>query len=540
MPQWNRIAVAVLCLLSAPGLAQGLGGSWEGLISDPSRPISFQARFESGDGGTGTFEMLGRKSPIERVEVSEGQVRIRVVSGELPIQFEGTLDGGRLSGTSTLGETSLPFSMEREPALPKPTNRDEAWRQDLEVAERKLMKLDRSFSPRARQEFARRMATLRASVEKKSDPELIVELARAVALGGNAHTRLYLLRNRTELRRYPLRVWWFKDGLFVVKATPEHAQVLGCQVTAIEGQAPERLRSKVAELYAGSTTWVDYMSAYTLTSPEVLYGLHLVPDLESATWSFACPTGKLTRKLTPLPLVRKTTPTEAWWDLSPRHSNGDVELVSALRGEVPLYLRHPDQHFWFEYLPDSQVLYLQYNRSENMPGESVSQFGERVRAALAQHPVKKLVVDLRFNTGGNKQLGSPLMRELQAASHDKQVFVLISRTTFSAAMYHVAEWKQWGKALLVGEPVGDALDYWAEGGNILLPNSGLTVHYANAFHGYSTRKYPEREPFHEDLDVATLAPDVLVLPTSREYLGGSDPLLDALIRWSPKPAQKTR
>ena len=35
------------------------------------------------------------------------------------------------------------------------------------------------------------------------------------ALGGNAHTRLYLVRNRTEVRRLPLRVWHFRDGFRV-------------------------------------------------------------------------------------------------------------------------------------------------------------------------------------------------------------------------------------------------------------------------------------------------------------------------------------
>jgi hypothetical protein len=204
---------------------------------------------------------------------------------------------------------------------------------------------------------------------------------------------------------------------------------------------------------------------------------------------------------------------------------------------VPLYLRHPDQNYAFEYLPDSQTLYVQYNRSQDMQGESVSQFGERVLAALESKPVRTLVVDLRFNTGGNLELGSPVMKKLQAASNGRRVFILTGRATFSAGLAHVAEWKQWGKALLVGEPVGDALDFWAEGGNIRLPNSGLTVHYADAFHGYSTRKYPEREPFFLDLNATTLAPDRLVQPTAREYLDGKDPVLDAVLHWSPQAAQ---
>ena len=528
MPHGVRLLV-LCCLLSTPALAHGLTGEWEGLVSTPRRPLSFQIRFDSGErGSTGSLELLGQTWAIERAEDEEGHVRLELPS--VPLVLKGAWEGEVLRGTFTQAGTSHPFSLEREPVLPRPANRDEAWRQDLAFAERKLMKLDRSFSPSARQAFRRRMAKLRAGVAARSDPELIVELARAVALGGNAHTRLYLLRNRTELRRYPLRVWWFKDGLFVVKATAEHARVLGCEVTGIGGQPPERLRSQVAALYAGNPSWADYMSTYTLTSPEVLSGLHVLSDMERAEWSFKCPAGRVTRRLSPLPLVKKRTPTEAWWDLSPRATDADVALVSALRAEVPLSLRHPERHYWFEYLPAPQVLYVQYNRAQDMPDESVSQFGERVVATLAREPVRTLVVDLRFNTGGNLELGDSAMKQLKAASTGRRVVVLTGRATFSAGLYHVATWKQGGKALLVGEPVGDALDYWAEGGNLRLPNSGLTVHYANGFHGYSPRAYPEREPFFMNLNVASLSPDVLVQSTSREYLAGVDPVLDAALR----------
>ena len=63
-----------------------------------------------------------------------------------------------------------------------------------------------------------------------SDAELLVQTARAVALGGNAHTRLYLVRNRTEVRRLPLRVWHFRDG-YRVCAAVEGAYVLSATRT---------------------------------------------------------------------------------------------------------------------------------------------------------------------------------------------------------------------------------------------------------------------------------------------------------------------
>jgi hypothetical protein len=70
------------------------------------------------------------------------------------------------------------------------------WREDLQFAIDTFLQRDRSFSPEARQQFRDTIATLQSSVEKKTDEQIIVEIAKAVALSKNAHTRLYILRNK--------------------------------------------------------------------------------------------------------------------------------------------------------------------------------------------------------------------------------------------------------------------------------------------------------------------------------------------------------
>ncbi len=109
------------------------------------------------------------------------------------------------------------------------------------------------------------------------------------------------------------------------------------------------------------------------------------------------------------------------------------------------------------------------------------------------------------------------------------VVVLTGRATFSAGITHAAQWKQFAQAAIVGEPVGDHLDMWSEGGNLVLPNSGLTVHYANGFHGYSQRDYPQFQPYFADLNVATITPDVEVEATWSDYAAGRDPVFDAAV-----------
>ena len=108
--------------------------------------------------------------------------------------------------------------------------------------------------------------------------------------------------------------------------------------------------------------------------------------------------------------------------------------------------------------------------------------------------------------------------------------MIIGRATFSAGLYHAAQWKQWEKATFIGESVGDRLDYWSEGGNINLPNSKIAIHFADSFHRYSRKEYPDRKPYFEELSIDSLAPDYPASPSFADYIAGRDPAMDVVSR----------
>lgn len=266
-----------------------------------------------------------------------------------------------------------------------------------------------------------------------------------------------------------------------------------------------------------------------LTSAEILVGSGIVDQAETIPFELRCSGKKTRRTLAPLPLQKSSAAVEAWWDLSPFAKRNESTPASALNvDKAPLSLRKPDVHYWFEHLPQQRILYFQYNRSQEMKdGPSLADFGRELLAAAGRSDVEALVVDLRFNTGGNLDLASAMMKSLHEKMAGKKVFVITGRATFSAGISHAAQWKQWG-AKIVGEPVGDELDMWAEGGNVELPHSKLTVHYSNGFHGYSKREYPERKPYFLDLDVDTLEPDIRVELTWTDYVNGRDPAVEKI------------
>ena len=410
------------------------------------------------------------------------------------------------------------------------------WREDLQFAVDTFLARDRSFSPEARAQFRAAIGQLQQTVESKTDEQIIVELAKAVALAQNAHTRLYLVRNRSELRRYPIRVWWFPEGLYVVRTTPDYSALLGARILSIAGRSVQQVKKAVAPLYAGNDAWRTYLSAYTMTSPDVLMGLRLIPESGKTEVVFMDRRGRKRRRvLEPLPLRRSDQPTESWWDLCPKRPRNDGEWLSAMTLPVerqPLYVLDTERSYWSHYLPEDRILYLQFNRSGNAPGgESLAEFGRRTIAEIQTMAVNKIVFDVRFNTGGDLSIGRPFINQLGAFAKDHKikVYVITGRATFSAGIYHAMQLRQFAGAILVGEPIGDILEIWSEGGNLLTPNSKLSLHFADRLHSYSPLVRPEFDQYlvkDTDLSIANPGPDVLVKMTARDYFAGRDPALD--------------
>jgi len=240
--------------------------------------------------GKGTLEVLGRKVEIVSIAINGKAVEFRAGEKD-PAVFAGTMEGDMLSGTYHDSKQTLSFNMEREPDLKPPGDRVEAWRQDLEYAKRKLLKLDKSFTPETRAAYDAALIKLISQVSNLRDDQLIVNLARAVALADNGHTRLYLLRNRTDLRRYPVRVWWFRDGPYVIRAPAEKSAMLGCRVLAVRVHQRRHCVSCSRHSMQVPPRGIDYMASYLITSPEILAGVGVLKEPGVSQWKLLCSNG---------------------------------------------------------------------------------------------------------------------------------------------------------------------------------------------------------------------------------------------------------
>jgi hypothetical protein len=179
------------------------------------------------------------------------------------------------------------------------------------------------------------------------------------------------------------------------------------------------------------------------------------------------------------------------------------------------------------------VHYAQFTRAEDQPGEpTVAEWGAALLDRLTSDPPRLLLLDLRFNTGGNLGTAHPLVQALAASPLGRatgRIVVLSGVSTFSAGITPLAYLRGHSGAIVVGRPPGDEADFWAEGGNVVLPYSGTILHYADGLHAYSDRPLPPgvREFLELGIDVPHLRPDRLVRWTWDDYRSGRDPDAEA-------------
>ena len=124
---------------------------------------------------------------------------------------------------------------------------------------------------------------------------------------------------------------------------------------------------------------------------------------------------------------------------------------------------------------------------------------------------------------------------------DGRLILIVGPRTFSAGIVTAAilAARAKGRITIVGERAGDDLQFWAEGGFLTLPNSGLRVHYSDGYHdwrhGYDAddernRANPRIAAVNARYSAAAgnLDPDPVIPLTFRDYAAGRDPVMEQI------------
>lgn len=390
-----------------------------------------------------------------------------------------------LFSTVVAGQTSIPSLTADQ------------WRQDLRYFANEIRTYHRDpYHLTNRAQFEQAVASLRDRISSMKNYEVIVGLQHLAALVGDGHT---FIETAKVYERFPLEVFWFGGDLRVIRAAPEYKQALGARIVAIDSFSISEVQRRLQQLIPqGENQWyVLNRSAEQMMNAEPLAALGILPDPGPADFTFEDDDGHRFKL-----------------QIRPFRQGGD-SAGDLANDQVPLPFLHAGEPFWFTYLADSETVYVDFRSYQDLENNAA-----RLWELIAKRSVKRLVIDMRWNAGGDYTKGReyliyqlPFMPALNRQGH---LFVITGRKTFSAGMTNVTDFRRETEAILVGEPTGARPNGYQENHWFTLPNSKLKASCA-------MRKYRFQPLSQSD----AVFPDQRIDPDWRFFREGKD----AALKW---------
>jgi hypothetical protein len=378
----------------------------------------------------------------------------------------------------------------------------EQWKSDVRYFKEQMVKRHKNaFHHVSKEEFENDVAQLMKDIPSLKDYEIVVRITQITSKIGDGHTRVLL---PSGFQRYPLLFNWFGDSLYVIATIAKYNSALGTRLSKIGGMSLEEIMKRLKTvMIQDQNKWFEMnVSAGLISIPEILFSLGIVPDHDNAEFIFLDADDKEIR------LNIATAPA------------GNFQWIPASKSQ-PLFRQNLNDPFWFTYVEEINAVYVSFKKYDELARNANKLFD-----FIDEKKASRLIVDLRLNGGGDffkgrRQLLSRI-KENNIINQKGNLFVIVGRRTFSAAMVNTIDFKKETNAIIIGEPLGDKPNGYSENDEMKLPNSGLVV-------SYSTRYYK-----FLDEDIPVFEPDIRIDPDWISYKEGRDPVLERIIVYCKK------
>jgi hypothetical protein len=263
-------------------------------------------------------------------------------------------------------------------------------------------------------------------------------------------------------------------------------------------------------------------SSYDLRRTPLLYGLGILPNSEAMPLVLRDRAGTEQR----LVLVPDNRAPDIW----DRLPDDWARLVDAQDLQIPLHLQYPNTAYWMTPLRRIRAIYFQWNRVREEPDHSWEAFLSEVFEAVESPEIDRLIIDIRWNNGGNTFLVPPLLERVvrSEVNRKEQLFVVIGPRTFSAGQNAATLLERFTRAIFVGEPTGSSPNFIGETVKITLPYSRIAVSISDLFHQTS---WPSDHRIW-------IAPTIYAPLTFQAYAAHRDPALEAIESFSAQSPLK--
>lgn len=393
----------------------------------------------------------------------------------------------------------------------------QGWRSDLSFLETEYARLHYSpYRKISQPDFEREIGALADAAGKVSDNEMRVRLMKLLAKAGDGHTGAYPEMMPTWKTTLPLQFELYREGLYIISADPSHVDLVGAQVLQFGKHSSEQVIEALQPAMSKDNEQAVWRSARYLRFPQMLNGLGLVPSTDKVSLTIKDANGE-ERSVTV-----EAVPNDPQFSRIFGHPSW-VTAYDKTPGPLPLYLKDRRTFYWFEPLPDGKTLYCQFNNVSDGQQETLQAFADRLAEHIEKNGIETLIIDMRWNNGGNSKLLPALMASVIRTRVNRQgnLFVIVGRYTYSAAMNAATFFERFTNSIFVGEPTPSSPNFIGESNMITLPYSQTRVSISDL---YWESSWPtDRRTW--------IAPFLYTPPTFEAYKNKRDLALEAILTY---------
>ena len=342
------------------------------------------------------------------------------------------------------------------------------------------------------------------SIENETD--YYFALTELISSLKDAHTRVkdnMLIEKDTKF--YKFNIEKFDDSWVLTGIDEDNQDKLGYKVKAINNVDINEIFNRTLEVYPHENSYVliNSFSNYAKIG-QLLKRIKVIDDI-SENISLTLEDEKENEEVLNVPLG----------------NYDESSHLCLLSNQVKLmdteYLQ--DIYYWSKKLND-ETYYIQYNVCAEDDSLKMSDFKKIIASDIKDNNFKKVIIDLRYNGGGNSRIIEPLYDELSKLKADLkfQVYILIGNRTFSSALLNAYDGSKQLGATLVGEPTGGNLNHYGEVKTFNLPYSGFTITYC-------TKYFENVKGYDKD----ALYPDIKSSIKLDDYINGVDTVVQTVI-----------
>lgn len=355
------------------------------------------------------------------------------------------------------------------------------------------------FAKISKAEFDRKVDSIAVQSASLHYDAFLVKLFELVVAIKDEHTFIEFDYKKS----FPIQFSSFKEGIFATAINAETKVLLPAKLVAIDHHPISHVVSSFKTIIQNENPsfFMVGMLRY-LNHPLLLHGLNLTKSNEMATYTLETLDGQR-------------------FDLT-LNASAETQQTKLSKSEVHVSLI-PEQktdNYWFTYDAPHQIVYFNYLKCSESAQLPFKQFNDSLFAAIAKHQPKKIVLDLRYNGGGNSAILNPFIEKISTSEFNKKgkFYVLIGERTFSSALMNAVRLKRYTKAMLVGHTTSGTINHYGEVRGFDLPKTKIGIAYSTRYwETWKGKKGP-------------LVPDFKVDYSVVNFVNGNDEALDVVYR----------